>query len=236
VATVPLEQLTGGTDSGTTLGLGVRAYLAPGRAHPDLEARKRELRALQEAANRVLLDVEDEAAQERALDSLDALMKGVALEMQELDTERVGWILELAGATAFAFPGDRADSGDVERFGGWLTVAYRLPQPSIDLVAVARYERVERETPARNLVGVGARLAWRLEDFALSFEFLERLGDRAADGTRPGYRAAGNLEYRLPRLGYLTATFGSDDEGGRARFVSIIGVNLGFGTIPLRLP
>lgn len=236
VATVPLDQVTGGADSGTALGLGARASLVPGRAHPDLAAREQELRALQDAANRLLLDLADEEALDRALDSLDALAREIALEMQELDTERVGWILELAGAAAFAFPGDRADSGDVARLGGWLTLAYRVPQPSLDLVAVARYERAERTTPARDLVGIGARLAWRLEDFTLSFEFLERLGDRAADGTPPGYRAAGNLEYRLPGMGFLTATFGSDDEGGRPRFVSTIGVNLGFGTIPLRLP
>jgi hypothetical protein len=236
VATVPLDQLTAGVDSGTALGLGARAYLVPGRAHPDLAQRERELRAIQDASNRVLLDVEDEAVQQRLLDSLDALAQGIALEMQELDTERVGWLLELAGAAAFAFPGDRADSGAVERIGGWLTIAYRIPEPSLDLVAVARYERAQRATPARDLIGIGARLAWRLEDFTLSVEFLERLGDRAADGTRPGYRAAGNLEYRLPRLGFLTATFGSDDEGGQARFISTIGVNLGFGTIPLRLP
>jgi hypothetical protein len=241
VATAPLSRVRDTTASGTAVGLGARTFLLAGRAHPELAARNRALQAIQASASQVVLDleeVEDEARRavlERRLDSLDAAAREVALEMQRLDTERVGWIVEAAGAVTLEFPGDRSDSGSVGRWGGWLTLLYRLPAPTLDLVAVGRYERDERADPARDLVALGGRLAWRITDLTASVELLQRFGDRAPTGELPGRRITGNLEYHIPGIGYLTAALGSDDDGTASRLVATFGIEFGFGTIPLLL-
>jgi hypothetical protein len=199
----------------------------------------RELRALQAAANRAALELDEaegearRAALESALDSLDTAARDVALGIQQLDTERIGWIVEAAGALTLDFPGDRADSGSVGRSGAWLGVTYRMPRPALDFVTVARYQH--EPAAARDLLALGARLAWRIEDLVVSGEFLGRLRDRWPTGERPGYRLAGNLEYRLPAIGYLTATIGVETDGPGSRLVATLGIDLGFGTIPLRI-
>lgn len=102
-------------------------------------------------------------------------------------------------------------------------------------MAVARYERDEGADAARNLVALGGRLAWRITDLTASVELLERFGDRAPTGERPGHRLTGNLEYRIPGPGYLTAALGSDDDGTASRLIATLGIEFGFGTIPLLL-
>lgn len=240
LATVPLSQMGDTAATGTAVGLGLRTLLLAGRAHPTLTQTVRGLQAIQAAANRVTLDREeatDDATRERLerqLDTLDARAGEAALEIQRLDTERVGWIIEAAGAMTLDFPGNRTDSGSVGLAGGWLTVMYRMPRPALDLVAVARYQH-ERAT-ARDLIGLGGRLAWRIDDLVVSGELLGRFGDGWATGERPGCRLTGNLEYRLPAVGYLTAAIGTDTDGPGSRLIATFGIDLGFGTIPLRIP
>lgn len=235
-ATAPLQEV-GDSLAGTAFGIGARWQLVTGRPSPELTAREEELRKLQSKANTATLDIDDAQRLSDVLDSLDVRARSVALEMQSLDQERVGWIVEAAAAAAFSFPQNRTDSADIRRIGAWFTAGYRLPEPSLDLVGVARYERAYTPVPARNLVGVGLRLAWTSQELTLSFEYLERLGDRTSEGRQPGYRAAGNLEYRVPGVGRLTATLGTDDDQvGRPKLVSTIGIDLGFGTIPIQLP
>lgn len=240
LATVPLSQLGDTAATGTAVGLGLRTFLLAGRAHPALVRAVRGLRTVQTAANRVVLDLDqatDDAARarlERQLDTLDAEARDTALRIQELDTERVGWIIEAAGALTLDFPGNRTDSGSVGLVGGWLTVMYRMPRPALDLVAVARYQR--DHAAARDLLALGGKLAWRIEDLVVSGEWLGRVGDRWPTGERPGYRLTANLEYRLPAVGYLTAAIGMDTDGPGSRLIAIFGIDLGFGTIPIRIP
>ncbi len=172
------------------------------------------------------------------LAELERAARATALAMQELDKERVGWRLELAGGVVLDYPGDVTADARLRRAGAWVTLARRMPESGLDLIGVARYRHDRAGPRDRNLADVGGRLVWEEDDLSVSGEFLEHLGEEAGDGLPPGYRVALNIEYRVADWGALTATISSDDEldgSGRQRLGTLLGFNLGFGALPLLL-
>ncbi len=191
-----------------------------------------------------LVDIEVDSLKRAGAWPYDAVLdryadsaRDVALAMQQLDKERVGWQVELAGALVLDYPGMITDSGRVGRVGAWVTIAHRAPVTGLDLMAVFRYRHDRRTAPVRNLFDYGGRVVWEGKGLNVSGEFLEHVGTKLA-GVAPGYRLALNLEYRVGPWGSLTATVGNDDavDGSAGqRLVSSIGFNLGFGSLPLLL-
>lgn len=230
-------------EAGTALGIGFRTAPLAGKAPPAFALLVPQLDSLLRQRLRVrhllrrLSDSTARADQQAVADSLEEEAARVALAIQAADKERVGWIVEFAGAVVWDFPRNLIDSSSIARAGVWATVAYRVPAPAIDLVGVLRYVRDQRPATARNIVDFGGRLVIRGDDLALSGEFVEHIGTASGPLPAPGYRLAGNLEYRLQKDLALTATFGKDDgDTGAARLVAQIGLTLGAGRVPLLQP
>lgn len=229
-------------EPGTGLGIGFRTAPLAGRAPPVFDTLLPRLDSLLEQRLRVrhalrrASDPAERAAQQAIADSLEAEATQVALAIQAADKERVGWVVEIAGAVVWDFPRNLIDSSRVARSGLWLTAAYRVPAPAIDLIAVLRYVRDERPGTAggRDIVDGGARLVIRAQGLDVSGEFVEHMGRAAGGLPAPGYRLAASLEYRLQRDLGLVATIGKDDgDDGAPHLVAQIGLTLGAGRVPV---
>jgi hypothetical protein len=184
-----------------------------------------------------------EQAQSAQEERLRSELRRVALAIQSLDKQRVGPLLAVAGAVAWAVPDEDSSRTSLARWGLWLTPGYRMvtcatgedDEPcvnSIDVLGVVRYidDRVTAEAdPAWEL---GARVVWQpIKPLAMSMEWLGRAGTDAD----PGNRLVGVAEYRLNEDIYLYASFGRDFEepGTRRNLVSTIGLTFGFGSQPI---
>ena len=222
--TTALDTLT----AGTRVGLGVRALLVAGHANPALAEQRAKLRELQDS---VLLteapDVEDSLTTKR--------IRPIALAMQALDKERVGWRVEVAAAVAATFRGDNFGDGKVTRVGVWVTPSYRPVGDSLDFIAVGRFIRT-LEDSADALLDLGARIRWQKGKLLLSSEFVHRArigGSINDDGSE---RLVGSLEYRVNDQITLSTTFGKNyDQGstGHKTLITQFGIDFGFGGPPL---
>jgi hypothetical protein len=67
--------------------------------------------------------------------------KEATLKIQELDKERVGFLLEGAGAATLTFQRGRTSEGELTRWGAWPTAGYRFDKPRLDFLGVGRYQR-----------------------------------------------------------------------------------------------
>lgn len=213
------------TISGTGVGVGFRTLLLAGIANPALEKKRKELLDQQIIALR-----SDDAAE---LEKLKAL----ALEIQQLDKKRVGWLLELAGAVVVNFPGDAFEKRDVARWGVWITPAYRFESPLLDFIVVGRYIRDEKKAEGeKDLYDVGGRLLWQLnKDLGFSAEAVRRFNATPEDNA--SNRISVNFEYLLAEGLYLTASFGkdfnqTDKEEEEDTLVVLFGINFGLGEKP----
>jgi hypothetical protein len=227
-ATSPLRNAGDSADVGTSLGMGVRALLLSGKPSEELDSLRTQLRRLQQR----VLDATGDSAEQRAL----AALKPVALAIQHANTERTGWIVELAGAATGDFPGDVAANGKTGRLGVWVTPTYRRPGGSLDFLGVFRLLRDERPDTARTYIDGGFRLAWRGQG-VLSAELVERFQSGA--GSKHDHRLSANLEYPLTHNIRLTATVGRDfalAAHDRRTLLAQVSVDFGMGAIPLLIP
>ena len=84
--------------------------------------------------------------------------------MQALDNERVGYLVDVAGALALDFPADVADSGFVSRAGLWVAPSYRPRDGTVEVLALTRWVLDRRsgedlhqfDFGARSIVNIGA--------------------------------------------------------------------------------
>jgi hypothetical protein len=156
--------------------------------------------------------------------------------MQTLDNERVGIQMDLAGAVAFDFPADAADSGFVSRASVWLAPAYRPRDGAVEILTLARYVLDRRTGEDLHQFDFGARSIINIGALAGSLEFVEHAGDELPNGEAPSYRLAANLEYRVGASSAVSFTFGRDDrpeDGTDAGIIARLTLNLGFGQVPL---
>ncbi len=179
-----------------------------------------------------------EEQQKAAIARTETQLKATALEIQALDTKRVGFLLAVAGAVAWDVPTDATSEARLSKLGVWLTPGYRIVRCNaagecsrpFDLLTVFRYldnRRVDEDSTWE----LGTRLVWQAaEKLAISGEWLARTsGDDSAD------RAVGVAEYEITKSTFLYASFGRDfeEKGTRRNLVSLIGLTFGFGNKPI---
>ena len=258
IATTPLS--VDAPVSGTRVGAGFRTLLWAGRANPQLAAAHAELISIDtriaeaedaipplrqqafdarragriaeaDELDRKVAAAEEEAKRQTA--DLRSQATEAARRVGDLDRNRVGFQLALAGAQIWDFPGDRFEQRDAAQWGFWITPAYRLS--SIDVMAAVRYLADRRGEGDDRTWDVGGRLLWQPSpELAVSFESLRRGGTRFT-GNDSSNRTVGMLEYRVNEDIVLYGSFGKDfqDFPGARTLVSIVGVNLGFGRKPI---
>lgn len=238
-----------------------------GPALEAMRARRRELaRALASAASpdeiiaawRALDDADGAlsalvAAADEEIARLDVRRKSLAREIEQIDTDRYGARLAVAGAWSWAVPSDVLGQARFDRAAFWITPSYRVrlgggdvgdageeqdgvARSVIELVGVARYLRESESS-----IGVssqawdfGGRFVWQIgADVAVSAEAVRRAWE--AGDREDTYRAAGIFEARLGRGLHFFAAFGRDYEErtSRSTLLSLVGVNVGLGPRPL---
>lgn len=244
LGTSRLQPLEEDGAAGTAISLGVRTTVVGGSPNPELKAATDSLSLLQLEFTRQAAIIDDstpdEAAADRAIQELfakyDASITRIGGRVQALDNERVGLLVDIAGAMALDFPADLADSGFVSRVGVWIAPAYRPRDGSLELLTLARYVLDRRSGESLHQFDFGARSILNVGALAGSLEFIEHAGDDLPNGEAPSYRLAANLEYRVGASSAIALTLGRDDrpeEGTAAGLIAQLTLNLGFGQVPL---
>ena len=239
---VATSQLEGGTgvEGGTGIGLGFRTLVLSGRPNSKIENQDSPLRKrladIQLQCVRDLANATSEQEKQAIRERCNREARSIADSIAEETKRPIGLLVELAGGATALFQEDRFDRGRLGRAGVWITPAYRLEHPALDILAVGRYMR--EDTLDVNLWDVGGRLHFQLGDFALSGEFVKRFrsgGQQAVSDDTERYGAV--AEYRVQNNLYLVASFGKDYSPPGADDVepllAIIGINFGFGKSPL---
>jgi hypothetical protein len=247
---VATRSLVAGGDSTTGIGIGLRASPLVGHA----SARADSLAAVLDSLQDLRLDLRDElrgarragdaarmATLQEGLDQNAASAQAVAQALQAND-ERVGLRLELAGALAGYYPGNDFGAGRVGGTGAWGTLAYRLENPGIDLLAMGRFLR-NGGAAEQNVWDVGGRAVLLYDRFSGSVEWVARSASDAT-GSGPGgqapldsgNRVVGLLEYRATDDLFVSFSFGQDyprEGDDRQPLIAILGGQFNFGSRPL---
>jgi hypothetical protein len=238
-------------DSLPAVGAGFRIAPFVGRASRRLDSLVADLDHVQDS----LLDVRialrrartaaDSAAalarQAALADSNRALTSQIRTEMND-DDGRVGFRMQIAGGLAAYYPGNQFTAGKIGRTGLWGTAAYRLENPGVDLIALARLLSNEEGTQ-QEAFDVGGRAVLLFEPFSASFEWVSRSvsgdagnGPDGEPGFASGSRGVGMLEYRVNNNLFVSFSFGQDyprsGEDGQP-LVAILGGQLNLGAKPL---
>jgi len=215
------------TSSSTTrVGLGARSFISSGYTdRKGLDELTSRLDIVQQAQNVAALRNSPDVVRDSLAKQNDSLTR----RLQALVKERLGWIVEAAAGIVAVYPQAVFASGRISRLGVWLTPAYRVPHPQLDVLVVTRFIR---DVPAsQSLFDLGARIVYSNRGLAMSGEYVQRFGQSSADKT---HRASANLEYRWAEGKYLTVTFGRNfDEAGGRTLIALIGLDIGFGKIPI---
>jgi hypothetical protein len=270
VATTPLRGAV--PVDGTRLGAGFRTQLRAGAAHPQLAAAHEELISIDvriaEASDAIpalrqrafdarragriaeadQLDKEVVAAEAAAVRQTADLRRqaaATAKRVADLDRNRVGFQLAVAGAFVWDFPSDRFEERELSHWGMWITPVYRFLAcrgdsavscvSSLDVMAAVRFLADRRGTADDQTWDLGGRLLWQLNpELALSLETLRR-GGTSVSLDEDSSRTVGTIEYRLNEDMVLYGSFGKDfrDRPDARTLVSIVGVNFGFGRKPI---
>ena len=170
-----------------------------------------------------------------------AISPQIRAEMND-DDGRVGFRLQLAGALAAYYPGSQFSAGKIGRTGVWGTAGYRMENPGVDVVALARWLANEEGTE-QDALDLGGRAVLLFEPFAASFEWVSRSvsGDEGAGpDRRPGFasgtRGVGMLEYRVSNDLFVSFSFGQDYPRAGVDgqpLVAILGGQMMLGAKPL---
>lgn len=173
----------------------------------------------------------------------------LTMRIQELDAQRVGFMLTVAGGQVWGFAGDAFSAHEVSRTGVWATPAYRLrtcelaPKndsldcaSSLDFIGVLRYLSDHTATSDPSRWDVGGRLVWQVsKPLALSAEAVRRNRPLLSTSTDPTHRVVAIAEYRVRDDMLFFASFGKDFEKGtdHKTLVTLLGLNFGFGQKPV---
>jgi hypothetical protein len=237
LGTSRLDPSTADAEAGTAVSFGFRSSPVSGAPNPELQGAVDSLSRIQVAFIKEAIDLEsDEEIQALWAEKYEAAATEAGLRMQALDNERVGFLVDVAGALALDFPADVADSGFVSRAGLWVAPSYRPRDGTVEVLALARWVLDRRSGEDLNQFDFGARSIVNVGAFAGSLEFIEHAGDELPSGEPPSYRLAANLEYRVGASTAVSFTFGRDDQpedGTDAGIIARLTLNLGFGPVPL---
>jgi len=208
------------------VGLGFRGMVIGGRAPADLAPAVADL----EEALGAILDCQSDCEDE------EQTARDAAKKVQDINVQRVGFTLDIAGGAVWDFPEQKFDERRMRRWGFWVTPAYRFASPSgkssVDALAVLRYLQEKQED--EDVFDVGGRLIWHFnEDLALSAEYLRRRNEGSVDADAESTeRLVGLIEYRLGETLFLVASYGEDfatDGEGSGALVSTLGLKIGLG-------
>jgi hypothetical protein len=174
------------------------------------------------------------AAMDKDVEALQTERAELAKKIQELDTDRYGARLGIAGAWSWAIKDDALAETTRDRRAIWITPSYR--SRALEIVGVARYLREPDEAPDVDAGAwdIGSRLVWQMHgDLAISGEAVKRLW--RSDSRADTHRLAAVFEAKLGKGSYLFAALGRDyaKKGTRSTLVSLVGVNIGLGTKPI---
>lgn len=192
--------LSGLSDDDETLrGLEERLFDATEAERPAVQASiAARNQQLADEAERLLLD-----QRQTEMGALPELVSGLRLR-------RTGWKLDVAGGLVVDFPGRHFDSGDVSRWGTWVTGGYEGRHVAFLSVARVLSDRVDSD---RTSFDFGGRLV--LDDFsrfAVSAEALARSFPNS-DVLDREWRVALALDYAVSQNRTVGLTFGRDFEG-----------------------
>lgn len=211
--------------SDTSLALGVRTQLVPGRPRNDCARAVEAYRAIARELTQALVlppEVLRELAERHGVGTpaFDAAVARLQAERRApFDARlpriheacdaagRVGLVVDLSGAFSWRFPRSTWKEGHRESGAAWLTAAWLSDAWSV--VAMARWEgRSLAATPARSL-DAGLRAIVQRERYAASLEgVLRRTWDGEAE-TRG--RLAILAEYRIAGDTWISVAFGRDE-------------------------
>lgn len=236
VATAPLaaSAASEAKTAGSRLGIGVRANLAGGQANPKLKA----LVAALNATNAQILTAFEKG---QDIGELRAKAGEQARQIQAMDGQRVGLLVTAAAGQVWTFPSDDFALRQRDRWGIWVTPAYRFRACGADDAGCSAL--LDAVAVARALGGGGKDLQWDLggrllwqptKELAISSEFLRRRANGRRK-TNDSSRTVALVEYRIREDLLLFGSFGKDfdDEETHRTLVSIMGLNIGFGRKPL---
>jgi len=223
IATTKMSSLDS-LSSGTNLGLGLNAMIIQGQAHPKLSDSKNQLVSILDSMNRTEDSTKLKILMNRA--------KGIALEIQKMDKQRVGFRVECAGGSIIDFPVDNFESGKMTRYGVWVLPAYRISNSTLDFIALGRYIHNESDS-SENYLDFGGRIVSETSDFTLSGEFVYRMIKRQNNQNDESYRANVSMEYQLNPSIRVIGSFGRNFKTNERDLIASLGVNLGFGQIPI---
>ena len=239
---------------GTKIGVGARVAIFNGRANPRIGRMISQIETIDDTVFD-LMDKEDELLEvvkkdpnnKQAASDLAAVQKSIAearakteplaLQIQALDAERVGFFLNVAGGQVWTMLGDDFENAKSEKRGFWVTPTYRWRgcadskdcESSFDAIAVVR----ALKDPARDVVwDFGTRAVWKAtKEFSASLEALRRKQTGTAIQGANSNRTVGVLEYRIRQDLILLGSFGQDfkELTGTKPLVSFLGLNVGFG-------
>lgn len=201
-----------------------------------------ELKAQIAKAQAALTAVQEELAPvQQMIAEARAKATTLALEVQALDAERVGFFLNVAAGQVWTVFADDVRNSKSEKRGFWLTPSYRWRgcaatdacESSVDAIGVAR---VLKEPELDALCDVGGRIVWRAnKELNLSLETVRRFQSGSdADEEADSNRTVGIVEYRIRQDLILFGSFGQDfkELTGKKPLVSFLGLNIGFGDKP----
>lgn len=255
VGTAPIPGATASAPPvGSKVGLGARAAIVNGRASPrttrlirqiesvdddvfDLMEKEDALRQTVASTPNDRQAAADLAATQQAITDIRRKSESLALQVQALDAERVGFFLNVAGGQVWTSPGDDIEQTRAEKRGVWVTPSYRWRgcadgkecESSFDAIGVVR----ALKAPATATVwDYGGRMVWKAtKEFSVSLEALRRRQAGSAAQKVDSNRTVGLLEYRVRQDLILFGSFGQDFKQvtGTKPLVSLLGLNLGFG-------
>jgi hypothetical protein len=242
VATAPLvdPEAAEATTIGSRLGIGFRTTIVGGQPNPRMKA---VLDDLHNTNVRLQNELDKTPPDEAIVKKLTGESEALGKIIQSLDQQRVGWFVTAAVGQAWNFPADSIEQQSRDRWGVWVTPAYRMLacvrkirdagdcKSVIDFIAVVR-STGDADDDERDW-DIGGRLLWEPRpEFTISGEFLRR---RSTEEDRSSTeRTVAMLEYRISEGLHLFGSFGRtfEDDDTRRTLVSILGVSLGFGANP----
>jgi hypothetical protein len=243
------NSVANGADSVTGVGVGVRFSPRAGEPSDTLLKLVRAIRTADSVL--VRLDQAVSSAERRndtiALDTLRPLALVREAEARALSAafrandERVGLRLDFAGALAAFYPQNDFRAGQIGKTAFWGTLAYRLEQPGVDVIALGRWLRNDANEE-QNVWDVGGRAVLLYDRFSGSVEWVARSASDASGpgpGGQPaldsGNRVVGMLEYKATGDLFFSFSFGQDypiEGDDRQPLVAILGGQLNFGSKP----
>jgi len=195
--------------------------------------------ALQTKIERLTIERKKIELKIRASEIAQGLEEEIAAQMKKTKAEvpnirksakdRVGWVVELAGAALVQFPDNGFGKRDWTRYGVWLTPSYRFPK-HFELIAVGRLIREAKRTTDKNVFDVGSRLLWLHRDLGISGELVWRNKGTPQGNATTSYTF--KAEYRIAESTFLTASFGKNfnkTDSGDDPLLALFGINFGFG-------